>query len=44
MREQTVVRFYIRPKVTFSNSNYLELTKKEGNSSAVLIWAVFGTG
>ena len=40
MREQTVLRFYIRPKVTFSNSIYLELTKKEGNSSAVLISAV----
>ena len=43
MREQTVLRFYIRMKVTFSNSIYLELTKKEGNSSAVLISAVFGT-
>ena len=43
MREKTVLRFYIRPKVTFSNSIYLELTRKEGNSSAVLISAVFGT-
>ena len=43
MREETVLRFYIRPKVTFSNSIYLELTKKEGNSSAVLISEVFGT-
>ena len=43
MREQTVLRFYITPKVTFSNSIYLELTKKQGNSSAVLISAVFGT-
>ena len=42
MREQTVLRFYIRLKVTFSNSIYLELTRKEGNSSAVLIAAVFG--
>ena len=43
MREQTVLRFYIRLKVTFSNSIYLELTRKEGNSSAVLISGVFGT-
>ena len=44
MREQTVLRFYIRLKVNFSNSIYLELTRKEGNSSsAVLISAVFGT-
>ena len=43
MREETVLRFYIRLKVTFSNSIYLELTKKEGNSGAVLISAVFGT-
>ena len=43
MREQTVLRFYIKLKVTFSNSIYLELTRKEGNSSAVLISAVFGT-
>ena len=27
----------------FSNSFYLELTRKEGNSSAVLISAVFET-
>ena len=27
----------------FSNSIYLELTRKEGNSGAVLISAVFGT-
>ena len=37
MREQTVLRFYIRLKVTFSNSIYLELTRKEGNSGAVVI-------
>ena len=43
MREQTVLRFYIRPKVTFSNSVYLKLTRKEGNSGAVMISAVFGT-
>ena len=43
MREQTVLRFFIRLKVTFSNSIYLELTRKEGNSSAVMISAVFGT-
>ena len=43
MREQAVLRFYIRLKVTFSNSIYLELTRKEGNSSVVLISAVFGT-
>ena len=30
-------------KVTFSNSIYLELTRKEGNSGAVLISAVLGT-
>ena len=30
-------------KETFSNSIYLELTKKEVNSGAVLISAVFGT-
>ena len=43
MREQTVLSFHIRLKVTFSNSIYLELTREEGNSSAVLISAVFGT-
>ena len=43
MREQTVLRFHIRLKVTFSNSIYLELTRKEGNSGAVLTSAVFGT-
>ena len=43
LREQTVLRFFIRLKVTFSSSIYLELTRKEGNSSAVLISAVFGT-
>ena len=43
MREQTDLRFHIRLKVTFSNSIYLELTRKEGNGSAVLISAVFGT-
>ena len=43
MREQTVLRFHIKLKVTFSNSTYLELTRKESNSSAVLISAVFGT-
>ena len=43
MREQSDLRFDIRLKVAFSNSNYLELTRKEGNSSAVLISAVFGT-
>ena len=43
MREQTVLRFYIRLKVIFTNSIYLELTRKEGKSSAVLISAVFGT-
>ena len=30
-------------KVTFPNSIYLELTNKDGNSSAVLTSAVFGT-
>ena len=30
-------------KVTFYNSIYLELTRKEGNSGAVLVSAVFGT-
>ena len=43
MREQTVLRFHIKLKVTFYNSIYLELTRKEGNSSAVLISAVLGT-
>ena len=43
MREQTVLRFYIRLKVTFFNSIYLELTRKEGNSGVVVIAAVFGT-
>ena len=43
MREQTVLRFHIRLKVTFSNSIYLELTRKEGNGAAVVISAVFGT-
>ena len=36
-REQTVLIFHIRLKVTFSNSIYLELTRKEGNSGAVVI-------
>ena len=43
MREQTVLRFHIRLKVTFSNSIYLELKREEGNSGAVLISVVFGT-
>ena len=43
MRQQTVLRFDITLKVTFSNSIYFELTRKEGNSGAVLISAVFGT-
>ena len=43
MREQTVLRFHIRLNVTFSNSIYIELTRKEGNSGAVLISVVFGT-
>ena len=43
MRQQTVLRFDIRMKVTFSDSIYLELTRKEGNSDAVLISAVLGT-
>ena len=30
-------------KVTFSNSIYLELARKEGNSGAVLISTVFET-
>ena len=30
-------------KEIFSNSIYLEFTRKEGNSGAVLISAVFGT-
>ena len=37
MREQTVLIFHIRLKVTFSNSIYLELNTKEGNSGAVVI-------
>ena len=43
MREQTVLRFNIRLKVTFYNSVYLELKREEGNSGAMLISAVFGT-
>ena len=43
MRYQTVLRFHIRLKVTFSNSIYLEFTRKEGNTGAVMILAVFGT-
>ena len=43
MREQTVLRFHIGLKVPLSNSNYLEMTRKEGNSGAVLISAVFDT-
>ena len=41
MREETVLKLHIRLKVTFSNSIYLELTRKEGNSGGVLISAVF---
>ena len=43
MREQKVLRFHIRQKVTFCNSIYLELTRKKGMSDAVLISAVLGT-
>ena len=43
LREQTVLRFHIRLKDTFSNSIYVELTRKEGNSGAVVISVVFGT-
>ena len=43
MREQTVLRFYIRLKLTFSNWIYLEFMGKEGNSGVVLTSAVFGT-
>ena len=43
MREQTDSRFYIRKKVTFSNSIYLKLMGKEGNTGAVQISAVLGT-
>ena len=43
MRYQTVLRFHIRLKVTFSKSIYLEIARKEGNTGAVLILAVFGT-
>ena len=43
MREKTVLRFHIRLMVTFSNSIYLELKRKEGNSGAALISAAFGT-
>ena len=37
MREQTALRFLMRLNVTFSNSIYLELTRKDGNSGAVLL-------
>ena len=43
IRWQTVLRFHVTLKVTFSNSIYLELTRKECNSGALLISAVFGT-
>ena len=43
IREQTVLRFHIRLKVTFCNSIILELIRKGGNSGSVLILAVFGT-
>ena len=33
----------MRVKETFSKSIYLELTRKDGNSGAVLISVVFGT-
>ena len=42
MREKKVLRFHIRLKMTFSNSINLELMRKEGNSGAVVISAVFG--
>ena len=42
MREKKVLRFHIRLKMTFSNSIYLELMRKEGNSGAVVISAVLG--
>ena len=43
MRLQTVLRFHIRLKLTFCNAIYLQLRRKEGNSGALLISAVFGT-
>ena len=43
MREKNVLIFHIRLKVTFSNSIYLELKRKESNSGAVLISLVFRT-
>ena len=43
MSEQTVLIFQIGLEQTFSNSIYLELTRKEDKSDAVLISAVIGT-
>ena len=43
MREQTVLTFHVRLRVTFFNLIYRELKRKEGNSGAALISAAFGT-
>ena len=43
MCSQTVLRYQIRLRQTFSNSIYLELMEKQDNSGAVLISAVFET-
>ena len=40
---ETVLRLQITLKQTFIYSIYLDFTKKEANTGAVLISAVFGT-
>ena len=43
MCEQTVLRFMIRVKQSFSNSIYLKFMGKKDNTGAFLLSAVFGT-
>ena len=41
--QQTVLRFMIRVKQSFSNSIYLKFMRKKDNSDALLLSVVFGT-
>ena len=43
MGQQTVLRYQIRLRQTFSNSIYPDFMEKQDNSCAVLIPVVFGT-
>ena len=43
MCQQTVLRFMIRVKQSFSNSIYLKFMRKKDNNDALLLSVVFGT-